>query len=262
MCTLPLVLGRVCLLARADVPYWYFCLAGALITSNGWLDVLLWGTTRHTVVFGPLDEHSSAGAAALGLQSFAFMRTPPGREFGNMVWVQGAIADAGGDGDDDDPAAAAAAAPDRGRARLGGAARRGRSWWGALVRRVVGGGGGGVGPGEGGGGGGSPDILTRRLGRGARLARGLELPDLQTTCRSGHVKSAGQCDMCPFGSAEWRRELGPVEGGIAITKYTAVTVDVVDKSDLESGARTPRTLSQFSTPTSAVHKPQGKDHCF
>lgn len=84
-CTLPLALGRIATMAGSDVPLGYFCAAGALIVSNGWLDVLLWGTTRRTLVFGPVDN-----ADALGLDTFNFMRTPPQREFGNMVWVQGA----------------------------------------------------------------------------------------------------------------------------------------------------------------------------
>ncbi|KAG7287694.1 hypothetical protein NEMBOFW57_007207 [Staphylotrichum longicolle] len=83
-CTLPLALGRIATMAGAHVPIAYFCTAGALITSNGWLDVLLWGATRHTLLFGAdVDTQDS------GLESFAFMRTPHGRRWGNIVWVEG-----------------------------------------------------------------------------------------------------------------------------------------------------------------------------
>ncbi|KAK7752566.1 hypothetical protein SLS62_005534 [Diatrype stigma] len=62
----------------------YFLVAGALIASNGWLDVLLFATTRHTVIFDrPVDSDDT------GIDTFAFMRTPHTRVYGNMVWVQG-----------------------------------------------------------------------------------------------------------------------------------------------------------------------------
>ncbi|OIW31699.1 hypothetical protein CONLIGDRAFT_697950 [Coniochaeta ligniaria NRRL 30616] len=85
VCTAPLALGRIATMAGATVPLGYFCAAGALITSNGWLDVLLWGLTRRALLFG-----SDVDAEDVGLGTFAFMRTPPGRKYGNMVWVQGA----------------------------------------------------------------------------------------------------------------------------------------------------------------------------
>jgi hypothetical protein len=87
LCTMPLAIGRIAAMAGVDTPPEFFCVAGALIVSNGWLDVLLWGTTRHTIVFGRLED-----ADALGLDTFdfKFMRTPSDRRFGNFVWVQGA----------------------------------------------------------------------------------------------------------------------------------------------------------------------------
>lgn len=93
-CTLPLALGRIATMAGAHVPIAYFCTAGALITSNGWLDVLLWGATRHTLLFGAdVDTQES------GLESFAFMRTPHGRRWGNIVWVEGGGGGGNGTGD-------------------------------------------------------------------------------------------------------------------------------------------------------------------
>jgi hypothetical protein len=72
-------------MAGAEVPLSYFCAAGALITSNGWLDVLLWGSTRRSIVFGDVGEED------VGVNTFTFMRTPPNRRFGNMVWVEGGV---------------------------------------------------------------------------------------------------------------------------------------------------------------------------
>ncbi|KAK4155026.1 G protein-coupled glucose receptor regulating Gpa2-domain-containing protein [Chaetomidium leptoderma] len=95
LCTAPLAVGRIATMAGADVPIAYFCTAGALITSNGWLDVLLWGVTRRRLLFG-----ADIDAEASGLDTFAFMRTPHGRRWGNMVWVEGGstYGDRGGGG--------------------------------------------------------------------------------------------------------------------------------------------------------------------
>lgn len=231
VCTLPLALGRVGTLASAEVPYWYFCMAGALITSNGWLDVLLWGTTRHTVVFGPVGN-----ADALGLETFAFMRTPPGREFGNIVWVQGAtFGDDDGDGD---------GGRGRGSGRVGAgeaaaaAARRGRSWWApwTLVRRFFGGVESGVEDGHGlrreG-----PHLVGRDRDCDRRKDFGiLGRRDMESAYRLDHVK-----DKADSKSAWWRREHGPMKGGIAVTvkKDTVISVVTMEKGDLESGCSTP-----------------------
>ncbi|RSM14064.1 hypothetical protein CEP52_001552 [Fusarium oligoseptatum] len=85
MCTLPLALGRIATMAGAHVPMGYYCFAGTLIASNGSFDCLLFGTTRHAIVFGSKDE---VDIEDTGLETFAFMRTPANR-FGNIVWIQG-----------------------------------------------------------------------------------------------------------------------------------------------------------------------------
>ncbi|KAI1390424.1 G protein-coupled glucose receptor regulating Gpa2-domain-containing protein [Hypoxylon trugodes] len=84
LCTAPLALGRVVTMSGRDVSIAYFCLAGAMIASNGWLDVLLFSTTRHSIIF-----NASPDSENTGLETFAFMRTPHWRQYGNMVWVQG-----------------------------------------------------------------------------------------------------------------------------------------------------------------------------
>ncbi|KAM0564468.1 hypothetical protein ACHAPJ_000682 [Fusarium lateritium] len=85
MCTLPLALGRIATMAGAKVPMGYYCFAGTLIASNGSFDCLLFGITRHAIVFGSSD---SVDAGDTGIETFAFMRTPAGR-LGNVVWIQG-----------------------------------------------------------------------------------------------------------------------------------------------------------------------------
>ena len=95
-CTAPLALGRIATMAGVDVSVKFFCVAGALIASNGWLDVVLFSTTRHHILFdAPADSEDT------GLDTFAFMRTPVTRRYGNMVWVQGGARTGAPDHDDD-----------------------------------------------------------------------------------------------------------------------------------------------------------------
>lgn len=88
LCTAPLALGRIATMAGASVSIDYFCLAGSLIASNGWLDVLLFSVTRNSILF-----KANIDAEEDGLETFAFVRTPHGRRYGNMVWVQGGLND-------------------------------------------------------------------------------------------------------------------------------------------------------------------------
>lgn len=85
LCTAPLALFRVATMSGRDVSVGMFCFAAAMIASNGWLDVLLFSWTRSSIIFAP-----SPDATDTGLDTFAFMRTPHTRRYGNIVWVQGA----------------------------------------------------------------------------------------------------------------------------------------------------------------------------
>ncbi|EXJ58955.1 hypothetical protein A1O7_06386 [Cladophialophora yegresii CBS 114405] len=60
------------------IPYWWFCLAGAAITSCGWLDVLLYAVTRHVLIFRP----GPPPPQALGLDTFGWKDV--GDSFGGM----------------------------------------------------------------------------------------------------------------------------------------------------------------------------------
>lgn len=146
LCTAPLALGRIATMAGVDVPVWYFCAAGALITSNGWLDVLLWGVTRHRLLFG-----GDVDAEESGLDTFAFMRTPHGRRWGNMVWVEGGGGsnNGGGGGSGSGGQGGGKGSEGGGEAgKLGGLVKR-RMGWRPLGFGGGSGGGGGGGHGEG-----------------------------------------------------------------------------------------------------------------
>ncbi|KAI0407613.1 hypothetical protein F4802DRAFT_552668 [Xylaria palmicola] len=85
ICILPLAVGRVATMAKREPPMAYFCFAGALAASNGWLDVILFTTTRRTILFAHGDD---LGNEDTGVETFAFMNGTPSR-FGNTIWVRG-----------------------------------------------------------------------------------------------------------------------------------------------------------------------------
>ncbi|RFU81132.1 g- coupled receptor [Trichoderma arundinaceum] len=85
-CTLPLATERVASMAGADIPLGFFCFAGALISLNGFFDCLLFGTTRHSIIFA---SKYDLDAADTGVKTIAFLQTPKARRYGNMVWIQG-----------------------------------------------------------------------------------------------------------------------------------------------------------------------------
>jgi len=68
VCTLPLAAGRMAAMTGVNIGNTYFCIAGAMIASNGWLDVLLYGFTRGSIVFG--HDRRNIDGAATGLESF------------------------------------------------------------------------------------------------------------------------------------------------------------------------------------------------
>lgn len=79
ICCAPMALGPMILLAGVSINVNYFLWAGAMIASNGWLDVLLWSCTM--IFLAPKDIKNA------GLQDFRFLRSPS-VEYGNMVWVE------------------------------------------------------------------------------------------------------------------------------------------------------------------------------
>lgn len=93
LCTAPLALFRVASMSGRTVGVELFCFAGCMIASNGWLDVVLFSWTRSSIIFAPTPD-----SADTGLDTFAFMRTPHSRRYGNMIWVQGGSSGVGGGG--------------------------------------------------------------------------------------------------------------------------------------------------------------------
>ncbi|KAI8633821.1 hypothetical protein F5Y19DRAFT_254025 [Xylariaceae sp. FL1651] len=85
LCILPLAVGRVATMAGREPPLSYFCFAGALTASNGWLDVVLFATTRRSIVFA---HGADLGNEDTGINTFAFMHPTP-KTFGNTIWVRG-----------------------------------------------------------------------------------------------------------------------------------------------------------------------------
>jgi hypothetical protein len=90
ICCAPMAVGPMILASGVSIKQGYFLWAGAMIASNGWLDVALWSCT---MIFLAPHEIKEAG-----LSSFAFLRTPS-VEYGNMVWVEaGGVPRRGGAG--------------------------------------------------------------------------------------------------------------------------------------------------------------------
>jgi hypothetical protein len=81
VCTAPLAIGRIAAVAGHQVSVGYFCVAGAVIACNGWLDVLLYTSTRSNIMFtaDPPSEN-------IGLETFAFMGK--GHKFGTVTTVE------------------------------------------------------------------------------------------------------------------------------------------------------------------------------
>lgn len=61
LCTLPLASARMASMAGKSVPLGVLCMAGAMITSNGWLDALLYVSTRKVMIFSDAPPPEDAG---------------------------------------------------------------------------------------------------------------------------------------------------------------------------------------------------------
>lgn len=81
VCTAPLAAGRISALAGNPVSLGYFCAAGTMIACNGWLDVLLYASTRSDIVFSEYPPGEE-----VGLETFAFIGK--GHKFGTVTTVE------------------------------------------------------------------------------------------------------------------------------------------------------------------------------
>jgi len=82
ICTSPLAVGRIAALAGQDISLGYFCAAGTMIACNGWLDVLLYASTRADIVFS-----EGRPGEETGLETFAFMGK--GHRLGTVTTIEG-----------------------------------------------------------------------------------------------------------------------------------------------------------------------------
>lgn len=85
VCTTPLAAGRLVSMSGHQVSLGYLCFAGAMIACNGWLDVLLYSSTRRSIIFsceGPPSQNT-------GIETFSFMCSTP--KLGNTTIVIGGV---------------------------------------------------------------------------------------------------------------------------------------------------------------------------
>ncbi|KAF2467210.1 integral membrane protein-like protein [Lindgomyces ingoldianus] len=83
ICTLPLASARMASMSGHPPSLARLCLAGAMITSNGWLDVLLYTLTRRIMVFSdepPADDN--------GLDTFSAFWAESPRRFGAATTIE------------------------------------------------------------------------------------------------------------------------------------------------------------------------------
>lgn len=83
VCTAPLAAGRIYALAGHQVSLGYFCAAGTMIACNGWLDVILYASTRADIVFSEYPPGDDTG-----LETFAFMGK--GHRLGTTTTIEAA----------------------------------------------------------------------------------------------------------------------------------------------------------------------------
>ncbi|KAF7563477.1 hypothetical protein G7046_g601 [Stylonectria norvegica] len=88
-CFFPLAVGRITTMAGGQVCLAYYCFAGSLIAANGFIDCLLFGITRHRILFDSNGD-DEVDNQETGLETFNFMRTPETR-YGNIIYIQGGM---------------------------------------------------------------------------------------------------------------------------------------------------------------------------
>jgi hypothetical protein len=83
VCTLPLASARMAAMSGNPPSLARLCLSGAMITSNGWLDVLLYTVTRRIMIFSdePPDDDN-------GIDTFSAFWADSGKRFGAAVKIE------------------------------------------------------------------------------------------------------------------------------------------------------------------------------
>jgi hypothetical protein len=86
LCTLPLAAGRMVAMTGQVIPYWYYCIVGAAVTSCSWLDVLIYAFNRRVLIFSdapPLVDKC-------GIDTFGIFHSP--EDFWNvMTAIKGGV---------------------------------------------------------------------------------------------------------------------------------------------------------------------------
>jgi hypothetical protein len=87
VCTMPIAAARIASMAGENVSLACFCVAGSMIACNGWLDALLYGLTRRSIVF------SEGAGDNIGIQTFwGFEKAS---RLGNVTTVETGVSGAG-----------------------------------------------------------------------------------------------------------------------------------------------------------------------
>ncbi|KAK1961665.1 integral membrane protein [Colletotrichum sublineola] len=82
LCTAPLALNHMMHSGGIKLSTESLVLAGVMVSSNGWLDVLVFSTTGGSILFeSPVDEQN------VGIDTFKF--TPMDQQYGYRVWIHG-----------------------------------------------------------------------------------------------------------------------------------------------------------------------------
>ncbi|KAK4669602.1 uncharacterized protein QC763_204430 [Podospora pseudopauciseta] len=89
LCTVPIATARIGSMVKHEPPVLFSSVAGSLLASAGLLDVLLYSLTRKSIVFsGQIPPTQDTGLETFGFMASS-LRTPHGRAFGNMVFIEG-----------------------------------------------------------------------------------------------------------------------------------------------------------------------------
>ncbi|KAL9619303.1 MAG: hypothetical protein Q9160_006068 [Pyrenula sp. 1 TL-2023] len=86
-CTLPLAASRMAAMTGREIPFSIYCLAGAFITSNGWLDVIMYALTRQVLIF----RADPPSLDDMGIDTFGGMWDAKNSLFGTTTRIEGGV---------------------------------------------------------------------------------------------------------------------------------------------------------------------------
>lgn len=86
-CTLPLASARMASMTGRSVPFAFYCIAGSFITSNGWLDVIMYALTRQVLIF----RADPPSLDDMGIDTFGGMWDAKNSLFGTTTRIEGGV---------------------------------------------------------------------------------------------------------------------------------------------------------------------------